>query len=61
MSGHNRYNLFILTIYYSKIFTTMKLLTIEHMAMFLVKSIHIQIIGQVFESINFWNLEGFEN
>jgi len=44
---HNPYNLFILTIVYSKNLTTSYLLTIEHMAMFVVKSIHIQINGQV--------------
>jgi len=30
-------------------FTTVKLLTIEHMAICVVKSINIQIIGQVFD------------
>jgi len=43
---HNPYNLFILTIVYRKNLTTSYLLTIEHMAMFVVKSIHIQIYGQ---------------
>ena len=42
ISGHNPYKLFILTIDYSKNFATMQSLTIEHMAMFVVKSIHIQ-------------------
>jgi len=39
----------ILTIDYSKNFTTMALLTIEHTAMFVVKSIHIQNNGQVMD------------
>jgi len=38
--------MFIFTIYYSKNFTTKYLLTMEHIAMFVVKSIHIQINGQ---------------
>jgi len=46
IAGHNPYNLFILTIVYSKNLTTSKLLTIEHMTMFVVKSIHIQIDDQ---------------
>jgi len=41
--------MFILTIDYSNNFTTNKVLTIEHMAMFVVKSIHIQINGQVMD------------
>jgi len=36
IAGHNPYNLFVLTIVYSKIFTTRYLLTIGHMAMFVV-------------------------
>jgi len=43
ISGHNPYTLFILTVDYSKNFTTMQSLTIEHMALFVVKSIYIQI------------------
>ena len=46
---HNPYNLFILTIVYSKNLTTSYLLTIEHMAMFVDKSIHIQINDQVMD------------
>jgi len=46
---HNHYNLFILTINYSKNFTTMYLLTKEHMAMFVVVSNHNQINGQVMD------------
>jgi len=46
-AGHNPYNLFILTIVYSKKLPTCYLRTIEHMAMFVVKSIHIQINSQV--------------
>jgi len=38
-AGYNPYNLFSLTIDYSKNFTTNKLLTIGHMPMFVVKSI----------------------
>ena len=49
IAGHNPYNPFILTIVYSKNFTTSWLLTTEHMAMFVVKSIHIQIYGQVMD------------
>ena len=46
------YNLLILAQYYSKNFTKRKLLTIGHMAMFVVKSIVIEINGQVYGSIN---------
>jgi len=52
ISGHHSYNLFILTIDHSKNFTTIKLLIIEHIAMIVVKSIHIQINGQVYGCIN---------
>ena len=45
----NPNNLFILTLVYSKNLTTSYLLTIEHMAMFVVKSIHIQINGRVMD------------
>jgi len=48
-AGHNPYNLFILTRVYSKNFPTSYLRTIEHMAMFVVKSIHIQINSQVMD------------
>jgi len=48
-AGHNPYNLFILTIVYSKNLPTSYLRTIEHMAMFVVKSIHIQINSQVMD------------
>jgi len=41
-AGHNPYNPYVLTIYYSKNLTTVQMLIIEHMAMFVVKSIHIQ-------------------
>ena len=51
--GHNPYNLFIVIIDYSKIFTTRSLHTIVHMAMFVVKSIVFQINGQGYGSINF--------
>ena len=44
-AGFNPYNLFFLTIDYSKNFTTNKVLTIGHMSMFVVKSIVIQING----------------
>ena len=47
------YNLFILTIDYSKNFTTRQLLTIDQMTMFVVKYIVIQINGQVYGSINY--------
>ena len=52
IAGHNPYNLFILTIDYSNDFTTGQLLTIEHIAMFVVKSIVIQINDQVCGSIS---------
>jgi len=48
-AGHNPYNLFILTIVYSKNLPTSYLRTIEHMTIFVVKSIHIQIISQVMD------------
>ena len=48
-AGHNPYNLLILTIVYSKNLPTSYLRTIEHMAMFVVKSIHIQINSQVMD------------
>jgi len=48
-AGHNPYNLFILTIVYSKNLPTSYLRTIEHMTMFVVKSIHIQINSQVMD------------
>jgi len=37
IAGHNPYNLFNLTIAYSKNFTTLVLLTIERMTLFVVK------------------------
>jgi len=49
IDSHNPCNPFILTIVYSKKLTTSRLLTIEHMAMFVVKSIHIQFYGQVMD------------
>ena len=52
IAGHNPYNLFISTIDYSTDFTTMQLLTIEHMVMFVVMSIDVQINGQDYGSIN---------
>ena len=48
-AGHNPYNLFILTIVYSKNLPTSYLRTIEHMAMFVVKYIHIQVNSQVMD------------
>jgi len=53
IAGYNPYNLFILTIDYSKNFTTNKVLTIGHMSMFVVKSIVIQINGLAYGSINY--------
>ena len=53
IAGYTPCYLFILTIDYSKNFTTMLLLTIEHMAMFVDKFIHIRINGQVYGSINY--------
>jgi len=53
IAGYNPYNLFILTKYYSKNFTTNKLLAIGHMPMFVVKSIVIQINGLAYGSINY--------
>ena len=55
IAGHNLYNLFILTKDYSNYLNTKKLLTIEHMVMFLVKSFVIQINCQVYVSIN-WTI-----
>jgi len=52
IAGYNPYNLFIITIDYSKNFTTRWLLTIGHMSMFVVKSIVIQIISLGYGSIN---------
>jgi len=52
IAGHYTYNLFISTIDYSTDFTTIQLLTIEHMVMFVVISIVVQINGQVYGSIN---------
>jgi len=53
-AGHNPYNLFIFTIVYSKNLPTSYLRTIEHMAMFVVKSIHIQINSQVMDLSIVW-------
>jgi len=52
IAGYFPYNLFIITIDYSKNFTTRWLLTIGHMSMFVVKSIVIQIISLAYGSIN---------
>jgi len=52
IAGYNPYNLFILTIDYSKNFTTNKVLTIGRMSMFVVKSIVIQINSLAYGSIN---------
>ena len=52
IAGYNPYNLFILTIDFSKNFTTNKVLTIGHMSMFVVKSIVIQNNGLAYGSIN---------
>ena len=52
IAGHHPNNLFIFTIDNSKNFTTRLLLTIEHMAIFVVKSIVFQINGQVYGTIN---------
>jgi len=52
IAGYNPYNLFILTIDYSKNFTTNKVLTIGHMSMFVVKSIVIKFNGLAYGSIN---------
>jgi len=49
IAGHNPYCLFILAIDSSKKFTTLILLAITHMAIFVVKSIYIQIYGQVMD------------
>jgi len=51
-SPYSPYNLFILTIYYSKNFTTNKVLTIGHMPMFVVKSVVIKMNGLAYGSIN---------
>jgi len=56
ISTHYLYNMFIITIDYSKNLTTIKLLTIEHMAKFVVKYMYIviQINGQVYGSVKIW-------
>ena len=51
IAGHNPHNLFIFTKDYRQNFTTRWLLTTEHMAMFVVKSIVIQINSQVYRTI----------
>jgi len=52
IAGYNPYDLFILTIDYSKNFTTNKVLTIGHMSMFVVKFIVIQNNGLAYGSIS---------
>ena len=52
IAGYNPHNLFILTIEYSKNFTTNKVLTTGHMSMFVVKSIVILINGLAYGYIN---------
>ena len=44
---HNHYNMCILTKDYNKNITTIKLLTISHMTMFVENSVHIQNNGPV--------------
>ena len=46
IDSHYLYNLLILTIYFSKKITLMPLLIMEHMSMFVVKSIHSHTNGQ---------------
>jgi len=53
IAGHNPYNLFILTIYCNKNFTTRLLLTIEHISKVVAPSIVIQNNGPGYGSINF--------
>ena len=57
IDGHNPYNLLILTIDNSINFTTEKLLTIESMEIFKVKSIYILINGQfwIYQLTNVWS------
>jgi len=52
IAGNNPYYLFILTKDYSKNLTTSSLLTKEHMPMFVIKSIVIQINDLGYWSIN---------
>jgi len=52
ITGYNPYNMFNITIDYSKNFTTSYLLTIGHMSMFVVKSTVIYISGFGYGSIN---------
>ena len=47
--GHSVYNLLNMPIDNGKTFLTMQLLTIEHMAMFVVKSLHILNNGHVMD------------
>ena len=52
----------VITIDYRKNFTTKQLLTIEHMAMLVIKSIRIQIDGQCYGSIKrltCWQMEAY--
>jgi len=53
LAGHNPYHLLILPKDNSTNFTTLKLPTIEHMTMIVVKSNHIQGNGQVYGSLNY--------
>ena len=52
IDGHYPFNLFTQTIYGSRNYTTIKLITIEHIAMFVVKSIQIQSIVKLWQVIN---------
>ena len=49
IDGHNPCNLHDLTIDYSKNFTTILLLTIDEMSMFVINTFHIQITSQVMD------------
>ena len=51
IAGYNPYNLISLTIYYSKNFTTNKVLTIGHMPLFVVKSTVIKINSLAYEHL----------
>jgi len=57
IAGYNPYKLLILTLAYSKNFTTIESLTIRHMAMFVVESINIQINSHGNGSINWTNMQ----
>ena len=60
IAGRNTYHLFSVTMHCSKNLTTSLLLTLEHMVMFVVNSIHIHINSPVMDISNFLHMgQGF--